>query len=195
MNKPIKKEKCSKHQVVHKNGGYPSCSPQVPKEKGGRNCGVLIDAQEGNYCSNVMPCERHLKSNQEQIRSSLEEEKRKPVWHLKVENGIRYFHPSYRQLSESEIKNVPKEFWYPDPIHQSSLAPKEVEKWEKNIISKYFVYRMDKDHVGAEKELIEDIRSLLADSKREIEKKAVQYMNEVDYENFLIELNPINKHE
>lgn len=44
------------------------------------------------------------------------------VWHIKVENGIRYFHPSYRQLSESEVKQIPDEFWQVDPIHLTKIT-------------------------------------------------------------------------
>ncbi len=42
-------------------------------------------------------------------------------WFFKIENSIRYFHPNYRKLSEEELKMVPKEFWYPDPIHLLKL--------------------------------------------------------------------------
>jgi|JI10StandDraft_1071094.scaffolds.fasta_scaffold179756_4 hypothetical protein len=38
-------------------------------------------------------------------------------WHIRVRNSIRELHPSYRALSEEEVKMVPDEYWYPDPIH------------------------------------------------------------------------------
>lgn len=40
-----------------------------------------------------------------------------PVWHVRIKNGIREFHPSYMQLNELTLSNVPDEYWYPDPIH------------------------------------------------------------------------------
>lgn len=43
--------------------------------------------------------------------------KQKIIWHIRVKNSIREFHPSYRELSETEVKQVPDEYWYPDPIH------------------------------------------------------------------------------
>lgn len=50
-------------------------------------------------------------------KSISESEKVTVIWHIRVVNCIRQFHPSYRKLSESEVKRVPDEFWYTDPIH------------------------------------------------------------------------------
>ena len=51
----------------------------------------------------------------------MDEEKHQIFWHIKVENSIRYFHPSYRQLTKAEIKQVPAQFWQPDPVHLKKL--------------------------------------------------------------------------
>lgn len=46
-----------------------------------------------------------------------EEKENDIIWHIRVKNQIREFHPSYRELSQAEVKLVPDEYWYPDPIH------------------------------------------------------------------------------
>ena len=55
-------------------------------------------------------------------------EEYKPIWHIRIVNNIRQFHPSYRELSEEEIKTIPDEYWYTDPIHL--IKPENKTKYQ-----------------------------------------------------------------
>lgn len=43
------------------------------------------------------------------------------VWHVRVKNGIRQFHPSYKSLCEEELKNIPDEYWKDDPVYNTQV--------------------------------------------------------------------------
>ncbi len=55
-------------------------------------------------------------------------------------------------------------------------------KWQEDIVSKFFVYKLGgkfPDHVGAEKELLADIESLLSRQQSELREK-IEGMNWVE---------------
>ncbi len=48
-------------------------------------------------------------------------EPQKVFWHIRVKNCIRQFHPSYRELSKAEVKQVPDDYWQDDPVYSNKL--------------------------------------------------------------------------
>ena len=95
-----------------------------------------------------------------------------------------YCHKDYEEMSENHPcaklyygnKNptscepgCSKKFNIEKILHGSDVKVVE-EDWEKNILSRYFVSRLygDKSHVGAQTDLISDIKQLLQKQREEI---------------------------